>query len=176
MATVPSELSWAVGQRVTAALLNTNLHDAVNYLISVPRVQVYQDTTGTSVPDSAFTSVTFNKESFDSDSMHSTASLTSRLVCVTAGTYTLKGGVAFVGNATGVRTVRWALNGTLVGPSMRLLTCTATAATIPAPEWDIALVATDYVELQAFQTSGGALLTSVTATDFSYASARWIST
>ena len=40
-----------------------------------------------SVSDSTWTSMTFDSERYDTDSIHSTASNTSRLTCVTAGKY-----------------------------------------------------------------------------------------
>jgi hypothetical protein len=36
MATVPAEITWVTGQIVTAAQLNANLRDAINFLIAPP--------------------------------------------------------------------------------------------------------------------------------------------
>jgi hypothetical protein len=123
--------------------------------------RVYNDaditlTTGT------LTALTFNQERFDSDTIHSTSSNTSRLTATTAGVYVITGTARFATNATGNRRVLIRLNGaTYIAEQTQAavsgLQTTLTVATI------YTLAATDYVELVALQSSGGDLAVTVSA-------------
>jgi hypothetical protein len=109
-----------------------------------------------SVANSTATALTFDSERDDSDTIHDTGSNTGRLTCKTAGIYLIYGTVRFAANATGFRELSIRLNGsTFVAQNL-----------VPAPSsgaCDVAIAAaytlalTDYVELVATQTSGGAL-------------------
>src|SRR4051794_16526480 len=59
----------------------------------LPSCAVYNDA-AQSIPDGALTALTFNTEHFDTDSIHSTSSNTSRLTCQTAGIYVITASAA----------------------------------------------------------------------------------
>jgi hypothetical protein len=109
--------------------------------------------------------------------MHSVASNTSRFTCVTAGWYEVSGQVPYTGNATGVRDIRLQLNGSTLVPGGRLTQPAGAAVSfsIGLPSVMVELDVGDYLELQAFQTSGGALALLATNGLFAVMRARWVS-
>ena len=58
-----------------------------------------------SIPDSTVTALTFNSERWDTDSIHSTVSNTSRLTAQTASKYDIKGNIKWASNSTGTRLI-----------------------------------------------------------------------
>ncbi len=104
------------------------------------------------IANSTETALTFNTERYDTDSIHSTSSNTSRLTCQTAGKYLIIGQASFYNNNTGIRTIVIKLNNTTsIGQDLRA-----------APVGDVwfgtstkyNLSVGDYVELKVVQTSG----------------------
>lgn len=57
-------------------------------LLNPPACRVFR-TSNQSIPNNTLTAVTFNQESYDTDTMHSTAALTNRVTFTTAGVYTI---------------------------------------------------------------------------------------
>jgi hypothetical protein len=151
--------TWADGSGggtpVTAARLN-NMEAGITAAIAPPCAHVYHNTTQ-SIPNSTFTTVTFNSELFDTDGVHSTTVNTSRLTCVTTGKYLVTANIAFAANATGYRRILLRANAATdlaedirsnVGGSLH---------TICSLQSQIGLTAGDYIEILAWQDSGGAL-------------------
>lgn len=123
-----------------------------------------------SIPHNTSTNLTFNSERYDTDpngEIHSTASNTGRLTCRTAGKYLLAATVAFDANATGVRSISLLLNGASFIAQVQLPSAGSTFATSLSIATLYDLAAGDYVEVAAFQTSGGALNVLVGSTPFS---------
>lgn len=147
------------GTRLTASRLN------------VPVARSRQTSTQT-LTTGVYGAVTMTTEDFDSHSGHSTSSNTSRYTVQTgwAGIYQLSGGVAFAANATGTRGSRWSKNGTALSASSTQFANTGagTACRIPADTISVDLAVGDYVELEAFQDSGGNLATFATGENASY--------
>lgn len=110
-----------------------------------------------SIPDSTWTAVAFTHELYDTDTIHSTSSNTSRLNCNTAGVYTISGHIEFEEDdpTVGIRAVSIKFNGT---------TYIARVSREPDhkyPSFSITtlytLAVADYVELFVYQSSGAAL-------------------
>lgn len=99
--------------------------------------------------------VAFNSEETDAKALHSTAVNTSRVTAAVAGRYEVKGQCAFVSNATGYRQVALLKNGAAFA-SVRVPTVSGASTNLQVVG-SVALAATDYVELQVLQTSGGNL-------------------
>ena len=176
MATVPSEMTAAAGAILTAAEWNSNVRDAINFLIGPPTCACRQ-TVAQSIPNSATTAVTLDTEDFDNDGMHSTVTNTSRITAQTAGRYQLGGGVGFSGNSTGIRSAQWMLNGSLMAAGTAQMSAASTVVTdAPARTISTFMNVGDYVEIGAQQTSGGALNTAVSTADQSGVIVRWIAT
>lgn len=107
---------------------------------------------------SGFTALTFNTERFDTDTMHSTSVNTGRITFTTAGVYQVTGHVEFAASAGGtVRAVEIRVDGSTViaqvnGPGLgasATVNLTVTAM--------YAFTAAQYVELLAYQDTGGSL-------------------
>jgi hypothetical protein len=122
-----------------------------------PRAGVYHSTTQ-ALSDSTDTFVLFDSEDYDVGAMHSTVSNTSRLTVPTGGDglYLVIAAVAFGSNATGYRQLRLAKNGTALN-SIRAQGGTASGDSVIQISDILNLAAADYVEVKAYQTSGGSL-------------------
>lgn len=125
-------------------------------------VRAYAGAT-TTVNDQTWTSIALNSERFDTNGFHDTSTNNSRLTVPTGqdGYYLIGGNGELAGNTTGWRAMRIFLNGATricdvsvnanangSAPSARLLVVSL-----------YSLVATDYVELQLWQNSGGSIAT-----------------
>lgn len=127
-------------------------------VLSAPMARVYHDA-NQSIADSTWTTLAFNQERFDTDTIHDTATNNSRLTIQTAGKYILFANVEFDVNGTGGRGLRIILNGDTTNGIIGQVLLPATAAAsqrmvIATPPYDFS--AGDYVELQVWQNSGGA--------------------
>jgi hypothetical protein len=99
-----------------------------------------------------------NSERFDTDTIHDTVTNNSRLTCKTAGVYAIKGTVRFASNSTGARTLAIKLNGTTyLAYTQTNAVSSGSLATILNIATTYAMAVNDYVELEATQSSGGAL-------------------
>jgi hypothetical protein len=122
-----------------------------------PRCKVF-NSVNESIPNAAFTAVTFDSEEFDTDSMHSTVTNTDRITFNTAGTYLVGASIDFVANNAGYRSVHISKGGTvalvlqtqvtnMVGPPDAEFSCNVIAAFIVG----------DWIRCNVLQTSGGPL-------------------
>lgn len=145
--------------------------------LDFPVTQV-RSTGATSITNNAYTSVNFATEDYDDDGMHSTVTNTSRLTAVRAGRYQLDGAAGFVSNATGRRGAQFAVNGTAINASQTLLAAFTSAGGIDVPCRGVVvtLAVGDFVELQAFQDSGGALNTNTSGSGQCSLTARYLGT
>lgn len=118
---------------------------------------------------SSGTAVTWNQEAYDTDSMHSTVTNTSRLTCTTAGKYLITSCLRFAANATGHRGCYYQAH---IGSSDyylaadRRLNCGASFPTdiVMSTVYDFGVG--DYVEIYAEQDSGGNLDISEVVSNF----------
>ena len=114
------------------------------------------NTTGQSISSGAETTLTFNGETYDTDSFHSTSTNTSRLTVPSSGYYFVWAKVRFQGNSSGYRYIYFRKNGT---------TSYQDIINYPANASDFSLYlgmalpasANDYFEVRATQNSGGNL-------------------
>lgn len=148
------------GTVLTASFLNTNVRDNIAWLATdSPSCRAYNNA-NISISNGVLTVVTLNSERYDNAAVHSTASNTSRFTIPTggAGKYVFLGNITYATNGTGVRAANALLNG---ATTITRNTTASAAAAIYGTELSFctvyALSAADYVEMQAFQSSGGAL-------------------
>ena len=114
------------------------------------------NTTGQSINNATETALTFNLETYDTDSFHSTSSNTSRLTVPSNGYYFVYAKVRFAGNSSGYRYIRLKKNGS---------TSFQDIINYPPGSNDFSLYyglalsanANDYFEIIAAQSSGGSL-------------------
>jgi hypothetical protein len=177
---VPSQGTVAVGDKITASLWNDDVRDAVNFLISPPRCKLYR-TTNTSITTNTWTAVSWNAETFDTDTMHDNMTNPQRTTFTTAGTYLITFRAMWAANGTGTRYLAIEKNGTTTqGSGTDVVTSFATAAnggthnginvTVMAE-----FAANDYIMAFVNQTSGGALNLSGTSDAHSSFAALWVS-
>jgi hypothetical protein len=161
--------TFTAGQTLTAASMNA-LSGNDGFLYTPPMVRLTRTGTG-NANNATWTSVTYDGgASFDTDSMYSSGAQT-RITINTAGIYLVIGGIGFASNATGFRGARLIVSGATViaidsRPPVNGDTTIITLSTL------YEFTAGQYVECQAFQSSGGVL--SVGASPGSHFSAQFI--
>lgn len=120
-----------------------------------------QATTAQSIPNNTVTNITMQTADQDRLNGWNSGANPSRYTVAVAGWYQIAGSIAYAPNATGARNASYSKNGTTIAGSINTAAASATpAANIVHPRTMPAyLVAGDYVELAAYQNSGGALNT-----------------
>ena len=120
---------------------------------------VYKTGGAQSISTATATAVTFNAEVFDTDAFHNNSTNNTRFTVPAGkgGYYLINGSVSFLGNATGLRAAYVYKNGAVSTYTSQMATAGSAANTILNFNQTIKLVATDYVELFAYQSSGGNL-------------------
>jgi hypothetical protein len=177
MATVPVEITWVTGQVVTAAQLNANLRDAVNFMLAPP-LAIMRQTAAGAFANSTWTSVALDTEDIDRDGGHSNVTNNSRYTAQTQGYYLAGGKISFASNVTNRRWTRWAVNGTEVsGSRISVQAANGDSTEVPAASRWVFLNVGDYLELQGFQDSGGSINTVVAnSSDQPFVNVQWMST
>lgn len=137
---------------------------AVTFAGGFAGVRVHNSATQ-AISTGAYASLTFDTERFDTHAFHSTVSNTSRLTVPSnlGGYYVIGGCAGFATNATGLRLARILLNGaTRIAESSSVDGNSGADVRVEITTL-YALSATDYVEFQLFQNSGGNLNSQVLA-------------
>lgn len=151
-----------------ASDLNTGLRDPLLFLMNRPifrgRANAAQ-----SLSNSTWTSLNLAVEIVDSaqggSGGHSTSVNTSRFTAEYTGWYLVSGVAHFAGNTTGRRGARLAVNGSALDSSASVIYATGSNSIgVPCHAQLVSLTAGDYVELQGFQDTGGALNSGVAGT------------
>lgn len=164
------------GELITASIWNADLTDNLAYLGDLQwrgtnfsalgatydlgtyqGARVYHSA-NQSLSSGSATPLSFDSERFDTDAYHDTSTNNSRITIPAnmGGKYLITGHVAFAADATGYREINVFLNGTTDIANHRTSALSG-VSTIMSVATVYSLAATDYVELRAFQNSGGAL-------------------
>jgi hypothetical protein len=160
VATIPSIPTESPGNFWTSALWNTVILGGLSYLLAPVRFKGYSSTTQSIATGTAPVPLTLDTEIVDSDGGHSTSTNTSRYTAQTAGLYYVTGAVTFATNATNTRTLQVLLNGAAVnGAGVQAAPASNRGATVLASTL-VQMSVGDYVEIAAWQDSGGSLATS----------------
>lgn len=160
---VPIPRTFTPGETEVGSYFNAGVRDLGTFLLNPPIAQITQGSVQ-SIPNSAVTPVTFDSTVNDSYGGHSNITNNSRYTAQVTGWYLVIGVAAFATNGTGVRVARLLKNGSSV-VYFDVWAQAVTAASTPtatATAGILQLNAGDYVELGAYQTSGGALTTFTT--------------
>jgi hypothetical protein len=122
------------------------------------RASAFHNTTQ-SLTDSTETILNFNSEDFDVGGVHDTATNNSRMTVPAnnTGIYLAIGSAGFAPNATGFRYVVLLKNGTTKVAMTTTPSNTAGSGSIMQVSACLSLAAADYIEVIAFQSSGGPL-------------------
>lgn len=161
MATKPSPVTATIGAKLGAADWNGGVVDTWNFIDRLKPVCIAWSAAVQTPASGALTTLTLDSEMIDTDGMHSTVTNTSRITFQTAGYYRIWGATTWTTNATGQRGGLIKANGTTVVE----LTYTMIAASptfftsVPLTQTITSFDVGDYIELQGYQASGGALNT-----------------
>lgn len=145
------------GQVLQAAFLDQVRTNQEYFARNRPHCRVY-NSSAFSVPNNTATAVTFNSERSDVGGCHSTSVNTARLTVPSGegGKYLSGGSIEWASHATGVRILGNRVNGATMIVQDR-----KESATDTTPGQNVStfysLAAADYIEMTAFQNSGGAL-------------------
>jgi hypothetical protein len=180
LATVPTPPDFSDGASSSSQL--NQLRDAIKFLQRPPIAELRQAAAQT-VTNTTWTAITFDTEDVDTDidgtggtGGHSTSSNTSRYTARYAGWYDVGGGVGWSVNATGARGTYWSVNGIAQNGSHTLEAAVGVInAGYAARSIQVYLAVGDYLELFAWQSSGGNLNTSASAAEQSSMKVRWVS-
>lgn len=127
-----------------------------------PSARVH-DATGVSVSDTTWTTITFDTEGWDVDTMHSTVSNTSRLTATTAGVYLVVAQCSLPsGGNDGTQRLRLLVNGSAVGIRSDIHRDSGNENTNNLTYVWVA-TANDYLEMQMYQDSTSSLTTATGA-------------
>lgn len=121
-----------------------------------PSVRVYRSTTQ-SIPNGAWTALSFDAERWDSDSIHDNVTNPSYLTCRTAGKYLVTFTAGYTANATGMRGWCFRVNGGQLQAVVMALTMGAGQTHYGGATVIVDLAAGDYIECLVYQNSGGNL-------------------
>lgn len=157
-AAVPIMGTRSVNDLISSALWNAQVRDPINFLLNLPLFEGYQ-TSAQSTATGANTPVALDTNSIDTYSGHSTTVNNTQYFAQLAGYYAVRGLVTFAANATGVRFASIAYNGSTIVRTVA--SCNAVGSSLatglPTGMPLVFMNVGDYVQLQATQTSGGAL-------------------
>ena len=117
-----------------------------------PAFHVY-DTSGQSISNSTFTKVTFNNETFDTDNMFASSTFTPTV----AGYYQINGNVGFAGATTGYAQIKIYKNGSAFSGGSGIPNNNNIGGQVMVSSVVYCNGSTDYIELYAWQNSGGTL-------------------
>lgn len=169
---IPTLATEAPGRWNTAALWRANVYNPAIFSLNPP-LFVGTQSLAQSVPfGSGWTSISLDTAQVDTYTGHSNSLNNSRFSAPVPGWYDVCGVVCWTSNGTGIRASRLAVNGTSVSGSAQSWAAAASGTTaVPTAVRSVFLNTGQYVEVQAFQTSGAALSTRVASES---ASALWV--
>lgn len=159
--TAPS--SPAVGQ----AWVDTSVPAPTSALLANAAARAYRSAAMALPTSGSFTTITWDTHDapFDDVGLHSLTTSPTRFTAPVAGRYRLTGQVEYAPNVTGVRIVRVLKNGArLCDNAQNALSDGTTANRVQVDSGIVQLAAGDYLEVAAFQSSGGSLSLNTGAT------------
>ena len=110
-----------------------------------------------SINNNTATALTFDSERYDTDTMHSTSSNTGRITIKTAGKYIIGATVEFAVNGTNIRQIYPQVNGSTIIAVQSAPATSGTNQTRMVFNTIYSFAVNDYIELIAYQNSGGSL-------------------
>lgn len=130
--------------------------------------------TAQTILTATWTALNYSIEDYDSNAMHSGGDNT-RITCVKDGIYHFEGNISFAASATGTRGIGFRKNGSGSGPTEGrvLVRASDSVSTSLHISTDISMVVSDYLQVMAFQDTGGNLDTAFGEGTQSF-SGRWV--
>ncbi len=172
----PSIVLTQGGQIVTNSFTVAQWCDGLIFALNPPVCQVFASV-AQSIPDSTPTGILYDSENLDPYGMHSTTSNTSRIIPTAPGWYEVSGGAVYAPNASGSRKCQPYQNGLPINYASGQVPASpggsdGTAVACPT----VTLFfngTTDYVQLVAYQDSGGALNINPSTSNESFLRVKW---
>jgi hypothetical protein len=162
---VPAPPVRAAGSRLTGAIYGSDVTDSVTFLANVPIFVAYQSG-AQSIANNTLAALSLDATVIDSYGGHSNTVNNSRYTPTVAGYYLVIGSYGQAANGAGNRFVLIYKNGTRVnlGQAGGAAAGAANTGSIQSAALVQCNGSTDYIEVWAFQSSGGALNTDPTMT------------
>lgn len=155
---------------IPPATWGDHIETLTEFLKAPPSAKV-KKSAAQAINNGASTTVSWNQEDWDTDAIHDNATNNTRLTCKTAGKYGVWANIHWATSASGSRGLGVLINGITVH------SFNYPAASTLDPEvgayCEVQLAVNDYVEIQVYQNSGGALNLSNVDSAFGM---RWFST
>jgi hypothetical protein len=157
---IPTVRDWAATEAITEAKLD-EISTALNFLLAPPRTYAYKSADG-SLANTTWDAINLGVEAYDSHAAHDNSTNNTRLTAPETGLYTITAHLTFATNSGGVRglDIRMNANAVQTGGTDIALVIIAGNGTTEArliASVDRQLTAGDYIEVFAYQSSGGAL-------------------
>lgn len=140
---------------VAPASWGNSVKAATDFLANPPACRVY-NSSNISITNGTLTTLTFNSERFDTDTMHSTSTNTGRITFNTAGLYVVGGNISWAADTDYTRRIFYIqyAGGTIARRSDE----SPSHALANAEEWNLETVwkftAGEYAEMIVYQTNG----------------------
>jgi hypothetical protein len=173
---IPSVRDWSATETITEAKLD-EISTALNFLLAPPRCYAYKTASG-ALASATWDEINFGAEAYDSHAAHDNSTNNSRLVAPESGLYTIKAHLTFATDSAGIRGLDIRKNAAGVQTAgtdldFRILPGNGTTQTRIGASVDAQLTAGDYVEVFAYQNTGGALNVEGNNIADTYLSFRW---
>lgn len=173
---VPVPRTFSVDEVEVAAYLNA-VRDALTFLLNPPMAVLYQGVAQAAIATATYAAITFDTTTVDTYGGHSAVTNPSRYTAQQPGWYEVCGTVSWPSNGTGARGARIAKNGSVLvtGAAAFIAAVVTDRCAVTTPAYEIQLNTGDYVEVDGFQSSGGALAPDVSVGDLrSSMNIRWV--
>jgi hypothetical protein len=154
---VPSPRTFSVAEFETGANLNS-LRDALLFTLNPPEAQLVQAVVQ-ALANATLTAVTLDSTIVDSYGMHSNVTNNTRATAIVPGSCWVYGMVTTAASAAGSRVAQLYKNGIAIPYTQNWVINDGASPTSVSCASMVQLNTGDYVELFAYQTSGGALNT-----------------
>lgn len=157
---VPSLAAPVVGFPASQAYLTAQVYNPLTFALNVP-LYVGTQTVAQSLANTAWAGINMDTEQVDTYSGHSTTTNPNRYTAQVTGWYDVCGVVNFSTNTAGSRGARIAVNASAIQGSAQMAAPVGgtTDTAVCTPVRSVFLNTNDFIEVQAWQSSGGALST-----------------
>lgn len=157
---IPFVRDWLSTDIISEAKLD-EISTALNYLLAPPRAYAYKTADG-ALANTTWDAINLGAEAYDSQALHDNVTSNSRLTAPESGLYNITAHLTFATNSGGVRglDIRKNANAVQTGGTDLALVIIAGNGTTEArliATVDVQLVAGDYCEVFAYQSSGAPL-------------------
>ncbi len=157
---IPVLTQEAPGDFLTAALWNGAVVGGIGALQSPVIFKGYATTAQTIASGTTSIPILLDTEEIDTDGGHSVTTNTSRYTCQTAGVFLVFGSVTWAQNTTGSRAAEILKSGASLPGGVSQTSPSAGNGVTSTGLVLVRLAVGDYIELAAWQNSGGSLATS----------------